>query len=169
MSRVTLVLGGARSGKSRHAEGLARRHKGRLVYVATAEITDDEMRERIVLHRDQRGTRWTTIEAPVDLIGELRAADHANTFILVECITIWINNLMYHGRDVAAEVARLCAVLPEMRGRVVLVSNEVGLGIVPDNALARRYRDVLGRVNATWAAAAGEAYFVVAGRALRLE
>jgi len=75
MSRVTLVLGGARSGKSRHAEGLAGRHKGRLVYVATAEITDDEMRERIVLHRDQRGTRWTTIEAPVDLIGELRAAD----------------------------------------------------------------------------------------------
>jgi len=169
MSRVTLVLGGARSGKSRHAEGLARRHKGRLVYVATAEITDDEMRDRIVLHRDQRGTRWTTIEAPVDLIGELRAADHANTFILVECITIWINNLMYHGRDVAAEVARLCAVLPEMRGRVVLVSNEVGLGIVPDNALARAFRDEAGRANQALAQAADEVLFIASGLPLTLK
>ena len=169
MGQVTLVLGGARSGKSRHAENLARRHKGPLVYIATAEITDAEMRERIAHHKQQRGARWTTIEAPVDLVAQLRAADRAGTFILVECITIWINNLMYHGKDVAAEVAQLCAVLPGMRGRLVLVSNEVGLGIVPDNALARAFRDEAGRANQALAQAADEVVFIAAGLPMTLK
>jgi adenosylcobinamide kinase/adenosylcobinamide-phosphate guanylyltransferase len=110
-----------------------------------------------------------TIEAPIDLIGELRAADHANAFILVECITIWINNLMYHRRDVAADMAQLCAMLPQMRGRVVLVSNEVGLGIVPDNALARAFRDEAGRANQALAQAADEVLFIAAGLPMTLK
>ena len=169
MSQVTLILGGARSGKSRHAEGLAERHRGQRVYVATAEITDEEMRARIGLHRKQRGPGWRTIEAPLDLVGQLRDADDAKTFILIDCITVWINNLMYHGKDVASEVTRLCAVLARMRGRVVIVSNEVGLGIVPDNALARTFRDEAGRANQSLAQAADEVVFIAAGLPLTLK
>lgn len=162
MSRVTLVLGGARSGKSRHAEALATRYKQR-VYLATAEIIDAEMRERVDLHRAQRGTGWQTLEVPLDLVGALRDADRPSGFILVECVTIWVNNLIYHGKDVAAEVKLLSDALAKLKGRVVLVSNEVGLGIVPDNALARRFRDEAGRANQALAMAADEVIFVAAG------
>jgi adenosylcobinamide kinase / adenosylcobinamide-phosphate guanylyltransferase len=169
MRRVTLVLGGARSGKSRHAEGLARRHKGRLVYIATGEITDDEMRLRIERHREDRGAKWMTVEAPLDLVAALQQADHASAFILVECITMWINNLIYHKMDVAAQVKRLCAALPEMRGQIVIVSNEVGLGIVPDNALARAFRDEAGRANQALAEIADEVLFIAAGLPMTLK
>ena len=169
MKRVTLVLGGARSGKSRHAEGLARRHKGRLVYIATREITDDEMRLRIERHREDRGAKWTTIEAPLDLVAALQEADHTSALILVECITMWINNLIYHGMDVAAQVRRLCGALPEMRGQIVIVTNEVGLGIVPDNALARAFRDEAGRANQALAEIADEVLFIAAGLPMTLK
>jgi adenosylcobinamide kinase/adenosylcobinamide-phosphate guanylyltransferase len=168
VSRVTLVLGGARSGKSHYAERLSRGHKRR-VYIATAEMTDAEMRERIELHREQRGSQWTTIEAPLDLVEQLRDSDDTKGFILVDCITVWINNLMYHGKDVAGEVARLCAALARMRGRVVIVSNEVGLGIVPDNTLARAFRDEAGRANQALAQAADEVVFIAAGLPLTLK
>lgn len=169
MKRVSLVLGGARSGKSCHAEGLARKHKGRRIYLATAEIIDEEMRQRIALHRAQRGAGWETLEVPLDLAGALNAADHPQGFTLVECITIWINNLMYHGKDVAGEVKHLCELLPKLQGHVVLVSNEVGLGIVPDNALARAFRDEAGRANQALAAVADEVVFVAAGLPLALK
>lgn len=169
MRRVTLVLGGARSGKSRHAERLALTHKGQRIYVATAEIIDDEMRQRIDHHRQQRGAGWDTREVPLDLAGALAAADHPKSFILVECITIWINNLIYHDMDVAAEVKRLCDMLPKLKGRVVLVSNEVGLGIVPDNALARHFRDEAGRANQALAEMADEVVFVAAGLPMTLK
>jgi adenosylcobinamide kinase/adenosylcobinamide-phosphate guanylyltransferase len=169
MRRVTLVLGGARSGKSRHAEGLARRHNGRLIYIATAEITDDEMGLRIERHREDRGAKWATLEAPLDLVTALHEADHPSAFILVECITVWINNLIYHERDVASEVKRLCAALPEMRGRIVIVANEVGLGIVPDNALARAFRDEAGRANQALADVADEVLFIAAGLPMTLK
>lgn len=169
MRRVSLVLGGARSGKSRHAEALARKHKGRRIYIATAEIIDEEMRARVTLHREQRGLGWETLEVPLDLAGALGAADHPKSLTLVECVTVWINNLMYHGRDVAGEVKRLCELLPKLRGRVVLVSNEVGLGIVPDNALARAFRDEAGRANQALAAVADEVVFVAAGLPLALK
>ncbi|MGE0006694.1 MAG: bifunctional adenosylcobinamide kinase/adenosylcobinamide-phosphate guanylyltransferase [Parvibaculaceae bacterium] len=163
MRRLTLVLGGARSGKSRYAEGLARRHRGRPTYVATAETTDQEMAERISRHRAERGARWRTIEAPLDLVGALRQAEGARTFTLVECLTVWINNLIYHGKDVTGEIERLCESLAGAKGHVVVVSNEVGLGIVPDNALARRFRDEAGRANQAIAAAADEVVFIAAG------
>jgi adenosylcobinamide kinase/adenosylcobinamide-phosphate guanylyltransferase len=169
MRRITLVLGGARSGKSRYAEGLALRCKGQPTYIATAEITDDEMRERIARHRAERGTKWRTIEAPIDLIAALRQADAATSFTLVECLTVWINNLLYHDKDVAAEVERLCASLAGAKGHIVIVSNETGLGIVPDNALARRFRDEAGRANQAIAQVADEVVFIVAGLPMRLK
>ena len=169
MRRITLILGGARSGKSRYAEGLARRHKGQRSYVATAEITDAEMSERIAHHREERGAQFRTVEAPLDLIGALRQADGPRSFTLVECVTVWINNLMYHGRDVAGEVERLCASLAGCKGRVVVVSNEVGFGIVPDNALARRFRDEAGRANQAIAAVSDEVVFIAAGLPMTLK
>lgn len=169
MRRITFILGGARSGKSRHAEGLARGHKGKPAYVATAEITDEEMRERIEHHRAERGPKWRTIEAPLDLTAALREADAARSFTLVECLSVWINNLMYHGRDVAAEVERLCEMLGGVKGHVVIVSNEVGLGIVPDNALARRFRDEAGRAHQAIAQVADEVVFIAAGLPMTLK
>jgi adenosylcobinamide kinase / adenosylcobinamide-phosphate guanylyltransferase len=163
MRRITLVLGGARSGKSQYAEGLSRRHKGHPTYIATAEITDDEMRERIARHREDRGDRWCTLEVPLDLIGALRRADSPKSFTLIECLSVWVNNLIYHGKDVDGEVEHFRMSLAGSKGHVVIVSNEVGLGIVPDNALARRFRDEAGRANQAIADMADEVVFIAAG------
>jgi adenosylcobinamide kinase/adenosylcobinamide-phosphate guanylyltransferase len=163
MRRITLVLGGARSGKSRFAEALARGHKRRLFYIATAEITDAEMRVRIDEHRRRRGLEWKTIEAPLDLVGALDEIGDRQCFILIDCITVWLNNLMHHGRNVAREVERLCARLAAIQARLVIVANEVGLGIVPDNALARAFRDEAGRANQALAETADEVVFIAAG------
>lgn len=167
--RITLVLGGARSGKSRYAEGLAVRHEGRPTYIATAEITDDEMRDRIARHREDRGDRWRTIEAPLDLVAALRKADGAKSFTLIECLSVWINNLIHHGKDVAGEIEHFRASLADSRGHVVIVSNEVGLGIVPDNALARRFRDEAGRANQAIAEVADHVVFIAAGLPVTLK
>ncbi|MCB1381017.1 MAG: bifunctional adenosylcobinamide kinase/adenosylcobinamide-phosphate guanylyltransferase, partial [Alphaproteobacteria bacterium] len=127
--RIVLVLGGARSGKSRFAEGMAAGAAHR-AYIATAEALDDEMRARIALHRQRRGEAWQDVEAPLALA---EAVQHCTSdFVLVDCITIWLSNLMHVDRDVAREVEHLCGVLAARSGSVVLVSNEVGLGIVPD-------------------------------------
>lgn len=166
MSRVTLVLGGARSGKSRFAEGLAP-SAGAKTYVATAEAFDDEMRARIDHHKLQRGQGWDTLEAPLDLVAAVR--DVAAGFVLVDCITVWLGNLMHHGRDVQDEVAALCEALRLCRTTVVLVSNEVGLSIVPENALARRFRDEQGFANQRLAQLADAVYFIAAGLPLALK
>jgi adenosylcobinamide kinase/adenosylcobinamide-phosphate guanylyltransferase len=167
MSRVTFILGGARSGKSRHAEALARKHRGPKTYIAAAEAIDDEMQARIALHRSRRNEAWVTREAPLDLAVAL--ADARTGFVLIDCITVWIGNLMHHGRDVRAEVAALCAALMKTKARVVVVSNEVGLSIVPDNALARAFRDEQGFANQAIAAIADEVIFVAAGLPLTLK
>jgi adenosylcobinamide kinase/adenosylcobinamide-phosphate guanylyltransferase len=158
MSTV-LVLGGTRSGKSSHAEGLAR---GERHYIATAEISDGEMRDRIGEHRQRRGDSWHTHEEPLELVETLQRIDAKGQFILIDCITIWISNLMHTQRSVRSEVARLCEALKVVKAKVVLVSNEVGQGIVPDNALARAFRDEQGFANQQLAAAADEVVFMVA-------
>lgn len=170
--RLTLVLGGARSGKSALAERLTRAAAagGPLVYVATAQAFDDEMRARIARHVADRGPAWTTIEAPEDPAAAIAAAAGmtsagmaAGGAVLIDCLTIWAATLMHLNRDPDKETARLVEAARAAGRPVVMVSNEVGLGIVPDNALARRFRDVAGRMNQQVAAAADRVVFVAAG------
>lgn len=166
---VTLVLGGARSGKSRFAEERVETWPGSRVYLATAEAGDDEMAERIAVHRKRRGDRWETVEEPIDLPGALRRSSTDESVVLVDCLTIWVANLMGAGHAVDVEGERLAAVFGALPGPCVLVSNEVGFGIVPDNALARRFRDEAGRLNQRIAAAADEVVLVAAGLPLHLK
>lgn len=168
---LTFVTGGARSGKSAHALRLAARAGTQVVLIATAEARDEEMRKRIDAHRRERPASWRTVEEPVDLAGALSALD-GQEFAIVDCLSLWVSNLLEARRDAAAIelLAEECAELAAGRaGGCVAVSNEVGMGIVPANDLARAYRDLLGRVNAIWAEAADEAVLAVAGRLLRLE
>ena len=163
----TLVLGGARSGKSRFAEGLARDFGGPRTYIATAEPFDEEMRQRIARHRQQRALDgWTTLEAPLDPAAAIRGAEG---LVLLDCVTVWLGNLMHHDRNIGAAVEDLLAALAETQSRIVLVSNEVGLSIVPENAMARRFRDEQGIANQKLSAAVDEVFFVAAGLPLRLK
>ena len=156
-----LVLGGARSGKSRFAEGLLARHAPPWLYVATAEAGDAKMVTRIAAHKARRGPDWMTREAPRDLAGAL--AEPGDRPVLVDCLTLWLSNLMLADAAVEAEIARLEQALEQARAPVVLVANEVGSGIVPDNALARRFRDLQGQLNQRLAARADRVVLVVAG------
>lgn len=164
-----LVLGGARSGKSRFAQGRAEVLTGKLVYLATAQAFDEEMRERIELHRADRGPRWSTVEAPLDLAEAITAYSTPETVVLVDCLTLWVSNLMLAERDTTTATEGLARSLSAARGPVILVANEVGLGIVPDNALARRFRDVAGRINQEVAAVVEEAVIMFAGLPLTLK
>lgn len=167
LARSTLVLGGARSGKSGYAEALL---AGRpALYLATGQALDDEMTARIRLHTDRRGPHWITVEEPVELASTLDRMLAPDRPVLVDCLTLWISNLMHNGRDVAIETERLCEVLAEPAGPVVLVSNEVGLGLVPDNRLARDFRDHQGRVNQRVAQICRRVVFVAAGLPLMLK
>jgi adenosyl cobinamide kinase/adenosyl cobinamide phosphate guanylyltransferase len=154
------VLGGARSGKSRYAESLITRLPPPWVYVATAHAFDDEMRARILEHRAGRTAGWRTVEVPLALAAALREAGDAP--VLVDCLTLWLTNLMLGGADLAAAEAALDASLGRA-APTVLVSNEVGLGIVPDNPLARRFRDQAGRLHQRLAARADRVVLMVAG------
>lgn len=166
---VTLVLGGARSGKSSYAEQLAESQDRDCVYLATATAGDDEMAERIARHQERRGGRWRTVEAPLDLSGALVAGASPDAVVLVDCLTLWLSNILLEEINVENECGKLVATLPDLNGPVIFVSNEVGLGIVPDNALARRFRDEAGRLNQAVAAAAQSVVFVAAGLPLVLK
>ena len=161
-ARLTLVLGGARSGKSRHAEELITALAPPWVYVATAEAGDAEMAERIAVHRSRRGAAWQTIEAPHDLAGALAGA-MVDAAVLVDCMTLWLSNRMLANADPNADIDRLERALDDRSGPVVLVANEVGSGIVPDNALGRRFRDLQGVLNQRLAARADRVVLMVAG------
>ena len=165
---VTLVLGGARSGKSRHAEELilsATKPGGRAIYLATAEAGDAEMAARIARHRERRGPAWRTVEEPLDLPGALARHARPESPVLVDCLTLWLSNVMAAGRDAEREIALLVAALGHAPGPLVLVSNEVGNGIVPANALARSFADHAGLMNQQIAAAAGRVVLMTAGLA----
>lgn len=168
-ARVTLILGGARSGKSRLAEGLAAQRKGPLVYIATAEARDDEMRERIARHRARRDSRWRSIEAPLGVAEELQAVSVDTGAVLIDCLTLWLSNQMHADGDIEAETGALLNALGAARCPVILVSNEVGLSIVPENKLARDFRDRQGLLNQQIAAAADHVIFTAAGLPLVLK
>ncbi len=165
---LTLVLGGARSGKSRHAEALVEACARPWIYLATAQAFDDEMRARIAQHRARRSPNWqtheTTLEAP-----EFLAQVPVGRPLLMDCATFWLTNVMLAGRDAEAECRRLVDVLRKPRGPWVIVSNEVGSGIVPENALARRFADEAGKLNQAIAACADTVLLMVAGIAIRVK
>jgi len=164
---VTFVLGGARAGKSTYAERLATESGLPVCYIATAAAGDDEMAARIAAHRAARDPAWTTIEAPLDIAAALAA--EPERLALVDCLTLWLSNLMLGGHDVEAATAALLAALARRATPVILVANEVGLGIVPDNPLARAYRDAHGRLNQRVATAADRVLFIAAGLPLVLK
>ncbi|WP_424813217.1 bifunctional adenosylcobinamide kinase/adenosylcobinamide-phosphate guanylyltransferase [Roseococcus sp. YIM B11640] len=164
---MTLVLGGARSGKSRHAEALVQALPAPWTYIATAESYDAEMTARIAEHRARRPAGWTTIDAPLDLAGAIAAAPPAP--LLVDCLTLWLSNTMLAEADIEAAAEALLAALRQRTDETVLVSNEVGSGIVPATPLGRRFRDAQGRLNQRVAAEADEVLLIVAGLPLRLK
>ena len=166
---VSLILGGARSGKSRFAEQLICSMPPPLFYVATAEPRDLEMTERIERHKMRRGPDWQTLEVPLDLNETLKRLDKAGAVILVDCLTLWLANLMAAGCDIGKSLGSLCGTLSEVQGHIVLVSNEVGQGIVPDNELARQFRDFAGHMHQDIAAVAQLVVMVIAGLPLTLK
>jgi adenosyl cobinamide kinase/adenosyl cobinamide phosphate guanylyltransferase len=169
--KITLVLGGARSGKSRYAEGLMTAlppaWNPPWVYVATAEPGDEEMKARIAAHRARRGPQWNLVEAPHDIAEAVVLSQP--TPVLIDCLTLWLSNMMLAGSDVDAEVALLERALQAAAAPVVLVANEVGAGVVPDNALGRRFRDLQGALNQRIAARADRVVLMVAGLPLAIK
>lgn len=173
--RLTLVLGGVRAGKSSYAQRLASEGE-RVLFVATAEAGDEEMTARIQAHRETRPTDWDTLEEPIDLVGALMPMLHQYDTVLLDCLTIWVSNLLLHGQgsgsgnvDILSETKRLLELYGKADATWIVVSNEVGLGVVPATRLGRSYADELGRVNQTVAAAADDVYFMAAGLPLPMK
>ncbi len=176
MATTTLITGGARSGKSRFAEQFATAYGAPLCYLATAQPLDAEMDERIACHRVRRGSDWHTVEEPLALPQTLSRLDGSYRAILVDCITLWLTNLLLQGREdadqegqVIAEVQRLAATLRSMTTPVILVTNEVGMGIVPEHRLGRLFRDLAGQASQILAATCDEVYTVISGIPLKLK
>lgn len=170
LSRSVLVLGGARSGKSAFAEKLVLESEDVPHYIATGRAWDGEMKARIAQHRIQRGDRWITHEEPLELVEALSRIDAVSNTILVDCLTLWVTNLMMdEGRDVEASFEPLIQHATTAKARIVFVSNEVGLGIVPENRMAREFRDHAGRLHQKIAAVASEVYFIAAGLPLKMK
>ncbi|RUM26762.1 bifunctional adenosylcobinamide kinase/adenosylcobinamide-phosphate guanylyltransferase [Rhizobium vallis] len=166
---AVFILGGARSGKSRFAENLITATGLERHYIATGQAWDDEMQARIDQHKADRGPSWSTHEEPLDLAERLAAIDGEGRAILVDCLTLWLTNLMMEGRDIVAQSVALATWLPQAKAQLVIVSNEVGLGIVPENRMAREFRDHAGRLHQMIAAKAGEVYFIAAGLPLKMK
>ena len=166
---VTFFLGGARSGKSRLAQQLAEAQSGALVYLATGQAFDAEMVDRIQRHRNDRGPRWRTVDCPLELPAAIAREAVTGNVVLVDCLTLWSSNLLLADADASAAANDLLAAIAAATGPVILVSNEVGLGIVPDNALARRFRDDVGRLHQAVASLADAVHFVAAGLSLQLK
>lgn len=164
-----LVLGGARSGKSAFAEKLVTTSGLDMHYVATGRAWDGEMQARIAEHRDRRGPDWQTHEEPLELADCLKTIDAPDHVVLIDCLTLWVTNLMMEDRDLAAEFRSLAEWLPQARARLVFVSNEVGLGIVPENRMARDFRDHAGRLHQLIAEKSAEVYFIAAGLPLKMK
>ena len=172
MARIILVTGGARSGKSRLAEGLAEGFGDPLGYIATAAARDVEMSERICRHQARRGPQWQTLEEPLDICGVIQGHDAYFRAILLDCVTLWLTNLLLKYEDASlatAYVKRLISLFGDLKTPLVLVSSEVGMGIVPDNPLARAFRDLAGEANQLLAEAADEVHLSISGIALKIK
>lgn len=167
--KCILVLGGARSGKSAYAESLAEGWEDKRIYIATAQAHDEEMAGRIKAHRDRRGEDWKTVGAVLDLPGALREAAGEGTFVLIDCLTLWLTNVMLAEEDCELAVTELLVALSDAPGTIVLVSNEVGSGIVPGNELARRFRDAAGNANRRVATESDVVVLVTAGLPMMLK
>ncbi|MBI5075205.1 MAG: bifunctional adenosylcobinamide kinase/adenosylcobinamide-phosphate guanylyltransferase [Nitrospirae bacterium] len=168
--RIIFVLGGARSGKSSFALSRASAYEGQKAYIATAQAFDAEMQERIAKHKEERGSDWDTIEESVNLAEVLRTASSAHNVVLVDCLTLWLSNLMLADKDLEKEMQSFIAsLITHHASRIFVVSNEVGMGIVPENELARRFRDLAGKLNQKMAAVADEVYLVTAGIPFRIK
>ena len=173
MSKVTLVTGGARSGKSRFAEKLAEGYAPQRGYIATGQAGDAEMAERIARHRGRRGSDWETVEEPLELAGAIARIDGTYSVVLVDCITLWLSNMLFHCEGGASEalqrVVSFTESFPAFSTPLVIVTNEVGMGIVPEHPLARSFRDLAGEANELIAARADEVYVTISGMPLKLK
>ena len=167
--RSLLVLGGARSGKSAYAQSLAESYGSERLYLATAAAGDEEMAARIARHQADRGQGWTTLEEPLEIARALLTHAQPSRVVLVDCLTLWLSNLMLAGRDPGPSGAALAGAIGDLAGPVIIVSNEVGMGLVPDNKLGRDFRDWQGRVNREIGAACDAVIFVAAGLPLQLK
>jgi adenosylcobinamide kinase / adenosylcobinamide-phosphate guanylyltransferase len=166
LKKITLVIGGCKSGKSRQALQLAGKSNSRRIFIATCVPFDAELKERVARHKEERDGTWTTVDVPIHLPEAISAHDTDNTVLLIDCLTLWINNLLMASEDqgfIDEAVEKLMAALSEARCPVILVANEVGAGIVPENRLARLFRDVAGVANQRIAALADEVIYMVAG------
>ncbi|GJM03455.1 MAG: adenosylcobinamide kinase/adenosylcobinamide phosphate guanyltransferase [Rhodomicrobium sp.] len=170
--KIDLILGGARSGKSRFAETEAEAYPEK-IYIATAERDksglDHEMTARIKAHQDRRGENWQSIEEPIEIYSIIDNKSRCGNVILIDCLTLWLSNLMHHQKDLDLHTSRLIESLGKAEGAIIMVTNEVGLSIVPENALARRFRDEQGRLNQILAKAAHNVVFIAAGLPLCLK
>ncbi|MEI6846008.1 MAG: bifunctional adenosylcobinamide kinase/adenosylcobinamide-phosphate guanylyltransferase [Candidatus Firestonebacteria bacterium] len=172
LSSLTFITGGARSGKSSFAEKLAVKAAKNRVYIATMQGLDKEMRERIQKHQEQRGENFKTVEEPLRLLEVLKSADEKNSVLLIDCLTLWVTNLMLKGgkeKDIIKIAAETADYAAHAKAKVIAVSNEVGMGLVPDNKLGRDFRDLQGRVNRIFAERAAKVYFMVAGIPLEVK
>jgi adenosylcobinamide kinase/adenosylcobinamide-phosphate guanylyltransferase len=167
--RSLLVLGGARSGKSAYAQSLAEAFGPERLYLATAEVGDEEMAARIARHRADRGQGWATLEEPLEVARALGAEARPGRIVVVDCLTLWLSNLMLAGREPGAAIAGLAEAIGALAGPTILVSNEVGLGIVPDHKIGREFRDWQGRANREIAEACNAAVLIAAGLAVQLK
>lgn len=168
LPQITFIIGGAASGKSAYAERLAEAQRLPLTYIATAESYDDEMRTKIAAHQARRGGMWSTVEAPRDVAGALGGVEEGG-LVLLDCVTLWLTNTILAEADLMTEESALLRALTDCASPVIVVSNEVGAGIVPETSLGRRFRNAQGRLNQTLAARAGSVITVIAGLPLALK
>lgn len=164
LPKLSLILGGAASGKSAYAENLIKSHSASKYYIATANVWDAEIEMKVAAHRSARGPDWTTLEAPMDVVHALKSLSAADT-VLIDCATMWLSNHLLENSALEAEQLKMLAALNDCPASIVIVSNEVGHGIVPDNALARKFREAQGRLNIELAQTADLVVFITAGLA----
>jgi len=169
MGRHHFILGGARSGKTHRALQLAQSTDRDRVYIATAQALDSEMADRIAHHKTERGEGWSTIEAPLDLVSAIGQAPLKGNICLIDCLTLWLSNLMHYEHDIETETTQLCQAISRSPIPLIIVSNEVGMGLVPNTRLGRAFRDEQGRLNQTIAKVCDHVEFIVAGLPLTLK